>query len=125
MRDRLKKHSQEIYEVLEPRMIVEDIAKIKSTNGRSLDAPRACKAGSSVYILLSKTNDILYVGETGTSIKSRCFGDGSGSHFHKPWFCDVVKVKHFTASGIVEFSVMERKISEQALSIHLSPAHYG
>ena len=125
MRDKFKKLSQEIYEILEPQMIVEDIAKIKSTNGNISDAPRACKARSSVYIHLSHTDDILYVGETGKSINSRCFGDGNCAHCRKSWFIDVAKVKHFTASGVAEFSEMERKMSEQALSIHMSPAHYG
>lgn len=125
MRNKFKNYSQEIYDLLEPRMVEEDISRIKNIGGHSAGAPRACMSGSSVYILLSQSDEVLYVGETGKSIKSRCFGDGSGSHCKKPWFAEVVKVRHYTADGEAELSKMERKLSEHALSIHLSPAHYG
>ena len=117
--------SKEIYEQLELDMIEEDISIIQSTSGNTLTAPRACKSGSSVYILLSTSGDVLYVGETGVSVKSRCFGDGSGAHSKKPWFSEVARVKHFTKDSDADFSVKERKLAEQALSIHLSPKYYG
>jgi hypothetical protein len=68
---------------------------------------------------------VLYVGETGKSVKTRCSGDGSGSHNKKPWFNEVNYIKHFTKDNEIELPVNERKLLEQAFSIYLSPRYYG
>ena len=124
MRDKIRAISQEVYELIEPYMIEEDITQILDSHGKSTNSPRACKAGSSVYLLLSESNEVLYVGESGVSIKSRCFGDGSGAHYQKTWFQEVAKVRHFTKDSEAEFSKQERKLAEQALSIVLCPKYY-
>jgi len=117
--------SSEIYDLIKDELITESIFDIKDINGNNSNAPRACKKGSSVYILYSNNNSVLYVGETGVSIKSRCFGDGSGAHCKKDWFNDVDSVSHYTKDNESEFNEKERKFIEQALSITLEPTYYG
>ncbi len=125
MKKMIKDFSQNIYRTISNDLILEDISKIKVTNGNKKDAPRACKKGSSVYILYNFKNEVIYIGETGESIKSRCYGDGSGAHCHKKWFENVKKVRHYTKDSDKEFTEKERKVTEQALSVHLSPKIYG
>lgn len=99
---------------------------IVNCNGRKKDSHEACKRGSFVYLLFDKNDELLYVGETGTSIKSRLIGDGSGSHRKKPWFDDVEIVKYYCVPADCENSnEMQRKLIEQALSICLKPKYYG
>jgi hypothetical protein len=125
MKNLIKKCAEELYRKLENELITESIISIKNQNGNSNDSPRACKAGSSIYILCDKNNEILYVGETGKSIKTRCFGDGNGAHCKKMnWFNNVSNVKHFTKNNEDELSEKERKLIEQAFSIYLKPRYY-
>lgn len=121
----LMKHASEIYDLIKDNLLHESITEIKTTHGRRKDAPRACKSGSSIYILYSSNNEVLYVGETGKSIKSRCFGDGSGCHSKKAWFSLVSYVMHYTVNSCETFGKKERKLIEQAVSIALQPAYYG
>ena len=98
------------------------IDTILNSDGRKPNSPEACKKGSFVYLFFDKDDQLLYVGETGTSVKSRVNGDGSGSHFIKDWFHEVSTVKYYCTSNDDE---KERKLVEQALSISLHPKYYG
>ena len=118
-------HASEIYNLIKDNLLKEDISEIKTTHGRKQTAPRACKSGASIYTLYSRNNEVLYVGETGKSIKTRCFGDGSGSHSKKEWFHLVSYVLHYTENSSETFGEKERKLIEQAVSITLKPVHYG
>jgi hypothetical protein len=125
MKEKISAYATDIYKNLEPQMYKESIKKVLETNGKNKDAPRACKPSSSVYILYSTSDEVLYVGETGKSVKTRCAGDGSGSHNKKPWFSEVNYIKHFTKDKEIELPEKERKLLEQAFSIYLSPKYYG
>jgi len=125
MRTEINTISKKIYDKIDKCLIKEDISDIENINGNKKNAPRACKGGYSVYILYSQKDDVLYVGETAVSVKSRCFGDGSGAHKHKSWFKQVSYVKHYTKNTEQELNKKERKLIEQALSINLKPANYG
>lgn len=48
-----------------------------------------------IKILYNKNNEKIYIGETGKSVKSRLFCDGSGSHCNKRWFSEVEYVKYY------------------------------
>lgn len=72
-----------------------DIKLIKETHGRKKNAPLCCKNGTFIYYLYDKLGNIIYIGETDASVKSRLFGDGSGSHKHKVWFNQVHSVKYY------------------------------
>lgn len=125
MRQLISDNARRIFLKIESQLVRECVSEIKTTNGNLADAPRACKKGSSIYILYSGENIVLYVGETGESIKTRCFGDGSGAHKHKDWFNRVLYVKHYTKDSEEDLNEKERKFIEQAFSVHLDPIHYG
>lgn len=125
MKNKIVEFIKKTFEHCEPQMYEENIVKIQNTNGNNKNSPRACKSGSSVYVLYSEEHDVLYVGETGVSVKSRCFGDGDGAHDKKSWFSEVSYVKHFTEACESNLSKQERKLLEQAFSIYLSPKYYG
>jgi len=78
-----------------------------------------------VFLYGYTTDDILlYVGETGKSIKTRLTGDGSGSHNNKEWYREVAYIKYYRASNN-NFSAPERKILEETFSLIKEPLHYG
>lgn len=68
---------------------------IKNSDGRDTGSLECCKSGSFIYYLYNKNNEIIYIGETGKSVKSRLFCDGSGSHCNKRWFSEVEYVKYY------------------------------
>lgn len=125
MKEIISAFATDIYKKLEPKMYEEPIKKALEINGNNKEAPRACKSSSSVYVLYSASGEVLYVGETGKSVKTRCSGDGSGSYDKKHWFSEVHYIKHFTKDSENELPEKERKLLEQAFSIYLSPRYYG
>lgn len=72
-----------------------DINVMKNSDGRKRDAPIYCKNGSFIYYAYDKLNNIIYIGESGESVRTRFFGDGSGSHYRKDWFNEVSYVKYY------------------------------
>ncbi|OCL26602.1 hypothetical protein U472_11500 [Orenia metallireducens] len=100
------------------------IDKVISSDGRSKESPEVCKSGSFVYLLYDKNDKLLYVGETGTSIRKRLKGHGGGSHKGKPWYKRIKTIKYYKGDAKV-FDEKKRKFVEQAFSIALNPEFYG
>ena len=101
---------------------LEDLAKF---DGRSKKPHTACTSGSFIYIAY-ENNVALYVGETSKSIKRRFITDGSGSHKQKNsiWYARVTKISYIKMNHN-ELPDKERKLLEQAFSIHYNPEFYG
>lgn len=123
MNKKIQEFSANLFKHYEKDLMHNTIDEI-NIDGRNKDAPEACKGNSAIYILYTKDNEILYVGESGESVKTRCTGDGSGSHKNKDWWKDVTYVKYLINKEN-RFTEKERKFIEQAFSIHLSPKYYG
>lgn len=116
--------SKKLHSQLSPQFVKENVKKIINTDGRKRGAPKSCRKSSSVYILYSNTDEVLYVGETGTSIKNRLCGDGSGSHDKKSWFSEVSYLQYYESTSKTPLTKQERKLLEQAFSIVLKPKYY-
>lgn len=71
------------------------IACIEQADGRKAENPLSAK-GSYVYAAYGSDGSLLYVGETGKSIKRRFISDAGGSHKSnvKNWYDDVTYVKY-------------------------------
>lgn len=101
------------------------IQELEAADGRTKNANPACTAGSFIYV--SYENDhVLYVGETSKSVKRRFIVDGSGSHKEKnfTWYDRTSTIK-FIKKTHNELPDKERKLLEQAFSIHFKPEFYG
>jgi len=120
MKNILENFASKLYKEMEIDFKTVNINNVKNSDGRKNDALEVCKRGSFVYLLYDSNNKLLYVGETGISIKSRCFSDGSGAHKNKPWFNDVSYIKYYRKNNS-DFSSFERKAIENALCILLKP----
>lgn len=113
--------SKNISSYIESRLSDEvDITDIKQTHGKRNDAPPWCKRGSFIYYLYDELGNIIYIGETGVSVKSRLFGDGSGAHSNKDWFGEVKTVKYYKND---EMNNDRRKLIERALIYNHNPVH--
>ena len=89
-----------------------NITVIKNTNGNKKTTPTYCQSGSFIYYIYDKFNNIIYIGETGTSIKNRLFNHGSGAHKSKYWFKHASYIRYFKDNNM---TVDERKLIERAL----------
>lgn len=89
-----------------------NISVIEQTDGRIKPTPEYCQSGSFIYYIYDKLNNIIYIGETGTSIKNRLFNDGSGAHKLKYWFKYADYVRYFKDNNM---TADERKLIERAL----------
>ena len=99
--------------------------ELETSDGRAKDANPACTAGSFVYVAY-ENDRVLYVGETSKSVKRRFIVDGSGSHKEKnsAWYQRMTSIR-FIKKTPSELPDRERKLLEQAFSIHLNPEFYG
>ena len=97
---------------------------MENSDGRKKEGHEACKNGSFLYLLYTADDILIYVGETGESIKTRLTCDGSGSHNKKEWYREVAYIKYYRASNN-DFSAPERKILEESFSLVKEPLHYG
>lgn len=127
LKDDLLKKSEEIYLKVKGLLSFTTRDEIVNANGTLRTGHEAAKRGSFVYLLYDKNLNLLYVGETGTSIKKRLVQDGSGAHSSKnpEMYNETQYVKYIKTNAITGLSEMERKFIEQALSIHLKPKYYG
>lgn len=89
-----------------------DVDKIKVSNGKSKEGLECCKKGSFIYFLFNKNDDVIYIGESGQSVKNRLYTDGNGSHCQKDWFKEVEYVRYYNDKGMDDNT---RKIIERAL----------
>ncbi len=86
--------------------------------------PEFVNLGSFVYVAY-ENNHVLYVGETGKSIKRRFITDASGSHKAKntDWYGRMTRVEYIKLP-FEELPTKHRKLLEQAVSIKLIPEFY-
>lgn len=120
MKKILTDFEKKISDKINKKLYSENLENIKASDGRSKDCPICCKKGSFIYFLYSDNDNILYIGETGTSVKSRLFGDGSGAHCIKSWFIEVKKVKYYKDENM---NLKARKLIERALIKHYDPPY--
>ena len=68
--------------------------------------------GSCLYAAYGSNGQLLYVGETGKSLKRRFTADGSGSHKNKDWYENMETVKY---KKLCPRDKKYRKLLEKAL----------
>ncbi|RXJ76816.1 hypothetical protein CRV03_08220 [Arcobacter sp. F155] len=120
----IEEFNKTIYHKIEKSLIKNDIKDILNKDGRKNNSPAGCKNKPTIYILYSKKDEVLYIGESGKSLKTRCSGDGSGSHNKKDWWEEVEYVKYLINNEFCKDEKV-RKFLEQSLSITLKPKYYG
>ncbi len=99
--------------------------ELECVDGNVSAAHPACTSGSFIYVAY-ENQQVLYVGETSKSVRRRFIGDGSGSHRQKNtgWNPRTTHIC-FIKKTHEELPEMERRLLEQALSIHLKPEFYS
>lgn len=120
----LRENAEKTIELIWGSLQRVNIETVENSDGRTSEAHEACKKGSFLYLLYTIDDILLYVGETGESIKTRLTGDGSGSHNKKEWYQEVAYIKYYLANNN-NFSAPERKILEESFSLIKEPLHYG
>ncbi|TXK83551.1 GIY-YIG nuclease family protein [Paenibacillus sp. N3.4] len=122
----LRETAEKIYESIEKDLKIVSKEEIINTDGKLRIGHETAKKGSFVYMLFNEVNTLLYVGETGTSIKRRMISDGSGAHkFKNPkMFNETVYIKYLLLDHS-KLSENERRFIEQAISIHKQPKYYS
>ena len=80
--------------------------------------------GSCLYAAYDSNGELLYVGETGESLKDRFINHGSGAHKNKDWYENMAEVKYKKLCPIDEKNdVRYRKLLERALILARAPKH--
>ena len=102
----------DIDEIIKKNLKKEELDEIKKSDGREKNSPECCKKSSSIYFLYNDKEEIIYIGETGASVKHRLFTDGSGSHDKKGWISKVRKLRYYKND---EMDPNSRKTIERAL----------
>lgn len=113
--DKIMNITKQIYSIMGSNLFEKSLNEITEAKGEQ---------GSFVYLLYSGSNELLYIGETGASIKARLVGNGSGAHNKKNFYNQVKKVRYYKIPASIANQKAARKMIEQALSIHLKPKHY-
>lgn len=93
--------------------------EIEEADGRSDPDNPVSKQGSYVYAACDGEGELLYIGETGKSIKRRFESDGSGAHNKKDWYLDMEKVRYMELPCDEDY----RKLLERALILAGNPIH--
>lgn len=97
--------------------------EIEQADGRRGPNPISEK-GSYLYAAYDSNGQLLYVGETGESLKSRFTGDGLGAHKNKNWYENMAEVKYKKLCPIDEKNDERyRKLLERALILAGAPKH--
>ncbi|MED4461871.1 GIY-YIG nuclease family protein [Metabacillus fastidiosus] len=120
-------YSKKLYKGIENQLKRADRDIITAADGRLKIGHEGAKKGSFIYLLYDKNDKLLYVGETGETIKKRLKSHGSGSHSVKnsEMFNNVSYIKYLKTEKANALSPMERKMIEQAFTIHLKPKYYN
>ncbi len=120
-------HSKDVYKSIESLLKRADRDDIANANGALKLGHEGAKKGSFIYLLFDENDYLLYVGETGTSIKKRLIGDGGGAHiFNNRLMYDETRyIKYLRTDKKDTLSPMERKMIEQAITIYLKPKYYN
>lgn len=127
MKTELYELSENIYNKIKPDLKRANRDAIINSNGTLKTGHEGAKKGSFVYLLYSDNDELLYVGETGTTIKKRLKSDGSGAHLktNPLMFAATKYILYYKSKGDTALSPMERKMIEQALTIFLRPKYYN
>ena len=105
---------------IEKSLIKEDINLIRKSDGRKKGSCECCKHGSYIYFLFDDLDKIIYIGESGQSVKHRLFTDGTGSHCGKYWFSDVKYLKYYKDD---DMGSNVRKLLERVLIAKYNPIY--
>ena len=100
-----------------------NIETVEQSDGRRKDCHETSQKGSFVYLFYGYNDDLLYVGETGVSIKSRLTGDGNGAHNKKDWYQEISYIKYYRQNNS-DLTETERKIIEESITLVKKPLHY-
>jgi hypothetical protein len=111
---------ESISNTMKSQPIEEDLDNVRYSDGRKSGAPECCKRGSYIYFLYDSSGEIIYIGETGKSVKNRLYSDGSGAHCNKEWFNKVVKLKYYNNA---KMDYNTRKLLERALISKYNPKY--
>lgn len=116
--------TKKLYKSLEREFKSSKIKEVITSDGRKSDSHEAAKKGSYIYLLYDSDDNLLYVGETGVSIRRRLTGDGSGSHQIKnnEMYRKIDTIKYIKTDCENGLSPKERKVIESALILCLNPA---
>ena len=97
-------------------------AEIEKADGRK-EKNIISQLGSFLYVVFDEKDTVLYVGETGTSLKNRFISDGGGSHKqkNKNWYSIF---KYIKILKLDSNDMQVRKLLEQSLSISMQPKYY-
>jgi len=112
--------ANKVDELIKNELKTEKLSLIKKSHGNMMGSPECCKENSYIYFLYNDNEEIIYIGETGKSIKRRLFNDGSGAHCSKGWFVNVKKIKYYKNN---EMKSNTRKIIERALIKKYKPEY--
>lgn len=104
-----------IVEKIKAQLCTETVENIQKAHGNSKNSPACCKKGSFIYFLYDDNGKLLYIGETGVSVKNRMFLDGTGAHNKKSWFKNVKEVRYYQDNNM-DFDT--RKLIERVLIKH-------
>ena len=105
--------SESISEYIESRLSNKiDISYIKNTSGKTKSADACLKKGNFIYYIYNEKDELIYIGETGTSVKNRLFNHGSGAHKNKQWFRQAEYIKYYKD---LKMTQNIRKLIERAL----------
>ena len=116
----VNKFVKDISDIIDKLLIKEDLNLIYTSDGRKNGACECCKNGSYIYFLFDDLDRIIYIGESGKSVKHRLFTDGSGSHCQKSWFCDIEYLKYYK-NDKMESNI--RKLVERSLIAKYNPIY--
>lgn len=98
------------------------VKEIEKSDGRFLNAPRACKQGFFIYLLFNRNDEVLYIGQTRQSIKHRTHTDGNGSHKNcNNWWGEVEYVKYYVSNELED--IKERNKLKKELIKILNPKY--
>ncbi|MGF3104083.1 GIY-YIG nuclease family protein [Rossellomorea sp. DUT-2] len=127
IKEEIFEHSRNIYNTIADLLLTVDMEEVITSNGYFKDAHETTKKGSFIYLLYDSHDRLLYVGETGTSIKKRLISDGSGAHrsTNPELYKQIKYIKYFKSSEDNLLNSMERKMIEQATTIYLKPKYYS
>ena len=96
---------------------------IQTADARRVSECPISKQGSYVYAAYDANECLLYVGQTGESIKKRFRSHGSGAHFEEDWYkLETAKVR-FQRLGPASADGYYRKLLERALILAGGPKY--
>lgn len=127
MKKVLLDYSEKVYRSIENQLQRADRDVIVTADGKLKLGHEGAKKGSFIYLLYDENDVLLYVGETGTTIKKRLKADGSGAHYvtNRTMYDETSYIKYLKTTKGDALSPMERKMIEQALTIYLKPKYYN